>query len=240
MPLVHITVYTIHNDLTRTALEFASPLRGWGSHGRQNQQWKAIADDAGWTLQNQGVKIMMIIIISSVASFLHRVFDLQADGMLIPLQALAPELSIQDGVYKIINFKTGTVFGFADDTLNTPVQGLVSRNGNLFQQWKVTEVNGDRSELRINNRFLGLGPAPIGTAAEPVARDERALHGRVEAQKRIFAIRRVPNTQFYKIFLDDNVGVSRFAVNLARIANANGPALTVSEIPTLLSFVEHN
>ncbi|KIM35072.1 hypothetical protein M413DRAFT_432892 [Hebeloma cylindrosporum] len=63
MPLVPNTVYTIHNDLTHTVLDFSGLTsgkvlaRGWGWHGRNNQQWKLIRvgapDSNAWKLQNQ-------------------------------------------------------------------------------------------------------------------------------------------------------------------------------------------
>ncbi len=61
------------------------------------------------------------------------------------------------------------------------------------------DQDSDCYELKVDTRFLGLGPAPQDGEAEPVAADEIALHGRVDpAHKKLFSIRRVPNTQYYK------------------------------------------
>jgi len=166
-----------------------------------------------------------------------RVLDLQADGTPIALVESAPaavaqiwsfvpvaEWPLADGTYKIINSETNTVLGFVGDAEDAPVLGQASTDGLQAnrQKWKVTKLP-DRDcytfeSVQIPGRFLG---APNAVPPVAVALTARA------AGDRNFAIRKDPNSYNYKIFLapanDDGPGVSRLAVNLARLPGAGNP-----------------
>lgn len=170
-------------------------------------------------------------------------FDLHANGPPIALQPSAensaqiwhfhdmianfPTTGIldpltNDGTYKIVNSKTGTVLDivkYRDDQL--PVHALASKGGD-HHRWIVSLGLGSRTKYSFkssaeNHTFLAPETADPGNGTALIGGGEK-----------LFLVRKVPDTQLYKIFWADS---QELAVNIVVVDgepdSANGAVVSL-------------
>ncbi|KAF8697720.1 hypothetical protein AX14_001271 [Amanita brunnescens Koide BX004] len=168
-----------------------------------------------------------------------------------PFSLLPRTPAPDNGVYKIINSKTGTVLDVAD-TVGNPVHGVASEGGN-HHKWILTHYDGYFLLRHSSGHFLAPDVADgnlpqkgvalienyqLGTETtliDDLPKNGTALIGHPTRGK-LFLVKKVPNTDLYKIFFaptnDTLGGVRGLSVNLARADSRDGTVVRLQQTRT--------
>ncbi|KIJ96932.1 hypothetical protein K443DRAFT_681900 [Laccaria amethystina LaAM-08-1] len=164
------------------------------------------------------------------------VHDLQTDGPPIVLRPVVDAASIwsfrpvaklplADGTYQIVNSRTGTALGVHADNR---VQGQPSQANQPNQKWIITK-DTDGDSYTFKNSRPGAADRFLGTYNNVGVNDGIDLQARGAGDEKKFTIRKVPDTNYYKIFSapPNENGFSRLAVNL----RGHNQAVTLQAAP---------
>ncbi|KIJ96930.1 hypothetical protein K443DRAFT_269505 [Laccaria amethystina LaAM-08-1] len=158
------------------------------------------------------------------------------------------ELPLADGTYQIANNRTGTVLSIAANAplatavfdanhANNTVQSRESQANQTNQKW-IVEKDADGDSYTFKNSRPGDHDRFLGTRDNGAPEAGRALHARGDAQKKKFTIRKVPDTNFYKIFsVPNDHHVSPWAVNLGALDHGVYPVALHADEAEKWSFV---